>query len=81
MRLTEKNGEIYLEHRGMALKLDGRDRLHVAKMTPMGRKVYFTHKGKELRTRRPDDPEGAILLEWSRMRAREWAFPVLVVLD
>lgn len=78
MRLAIREDEICLEHNGASIRLDGRDRLHIVKMTPLGRKVYFGNKGKELRARRRDDPVGLILLEWSRLPAREWAFPFLL---
>ena len=78
MNLAAREDGVYLEHQGRSVRLDGRDRLFVTKMTPMGRKVHFTMKGKQLRARRHDDPEGGILLDWSKLRAREWAFPVLV---
>lgn len=78
MRLSAREDGVVLEHNGAFIRLDGRDRLHVVKMTPLGRKVYFSNKGKQLRLRRSEDPEGLILLEWSRLPAKEWAFPVLV---
>jgi hypothetical protein len=78
MRLAVLEEAVFLEHNGASIRLDGRDRMHVLKMTPLGRKVYFGNKGKELRARRRDDPVGLILLEWSRLPAREWAFPYLV---
>ena len=78
MNLAARGEEFYLEHQGRSIRLDGRDRLLVVKMTPLGRKVHFANKGKQLRRLRRDDPEGLILLEWSKMPPRDWAFPVLV---
>lgn len=78
MRLAIRGEDVFLEHNGASIRLDGRDRLHVAKMTPLGRKVYFVNKGKVLRAHRRDDPVGLILSEWSGLPAREWAFPFLV---
>ena len=78
MRVSKRDDGVVLEHNGASIRLDERDRMHVAKMTPLGRKVYFSYKGKQLRLRQSQDPDGLILLEWSRMPAREWAFPVPV---
>ena len=77
MRLSAREDGVFLEHMGGRIRLDGRDRLHVVKMTPLGRKVYFNKKGKELRARRGDDPEGQLLFVWGRLPAREWAFPLV----
>jgi hypothetical protein len=77
MRLAAGEDGVFLEHQGGRIRLDGRDRLHVVKMTPLGRKVYFTKKCKEMRARRRDDPEAQLLSEWSRLPPREWAFPLV----
>lgn len=76
MNLAVRGEELHLEHQGRSIRLDGRDKLSVVKMTPLGRKVHFANKGKQQRLGRPDDPEGLILLEWSKLPPREWAFPV-----
>lgn len=78
MNLVARGEELYLEHQGQSIRLDGRDRLLVVKMTPLGRKVHFSNKGKQLRMRRRDDPDGLLLMEWSKLQPRDWAFPVLV---
>jgi hypothetical protein len=78
MNLAARGEELFLEHQGQGIRLDGRDRLLVAKLTPLGRKVHFVNKGKRLRLARSDDPEGLILREWSKLPPREWAFPVPV---
>jgi hypothetical protein len=76
MKLMSAPDGLRLEHQGRSILLDERDRLHLQRMTPMGRKVYFRRKGKIIRDARRDDPVAELLLAWSTMPAREWAFPV-----
>jgi hypothetical protein len=76
MNLVRAPDGLRLEHQGRSILLDDRDRLHLTRMTPMGRKVYFRRKGKIIRDAGREDPEADLLLSWSRMPAREWAFPV-----
>jgi hypothetical protein len=76
MKIVRAPDGLRLEHQGRSILLDERDRLHLARMTPMGRKVYFRRKGKLIRDSRREDPAADLLLAWSAMPAREWAFPV-----
>jgi hypothetical protein len=80
MNLAARSEDLFLEHQGQSIRLDRRDRMLVAKLTPLGRKVHFANKGKQLRLARRDDPEGLILREWSKLPPREWAFPMPVAM-
>lgn len=77
MRIVIAEGERFLEHHGERLRLSPEDWLHVVKMTPMGRKVYFQNKSKQLKQLGNIPAEGEVLLAWSRLPVREWRFPCL----
>ena len=77
MRLLVTEEGRFLEHQSRRVRLDERDLRHLAKMTPMGRKVYFRKKGKDIRLLGKGDSEAEALLAWSLLPVREWDFPCL----
>ncbi len=77
MKILTVDEERFLEHHSARIRLSPEDWLHLVKMTPLGRKVYFQNKGKNIRSREKEDPEGEILLAWSRLPVREWDFSCL----
>lgn len=77
MRMEACESGTYLEHGGRSFKLDARDVSRLPKLTPLGRKVYFRRKAMDLRSRHVGDPGAALLLEWTRLLAREWSFAPL----
>ncbi|MDB5047327.1 MAG: hypothetical protein JWO30_398 [Fibrobacteres bacterium] len=78
MKLVTTPEGPFLEHQGRSIRLDERDLLHLTRMTPLGRKVYFARKGKVILAVRTQDAEAELLLAWSRMPAREWSFPASI---
>lgn len=74
MNVIIVSGVPKLERLGTSFALDAADWNHLRRMTPMGRKVYFRRKAKSLLSSRPEDPRVALLLEWTCLPAREWAF-------
>lgn len=76
MKLVEGPDGRWLECRGDRFRLDHVDWLHLRKMTPLGRKVWFRHRARELGRQPGAAEESALLLAWSGLPAREWDLPL-----
>jgi hypothetical protein len=76
VKLVEGPDGRWLECGEGRFRLEGADWLHMRKRTPLGRKVWFRHRAKEL-SRQPGCAEdSALLLAWSGLPAREWDIPI-----
>ncbi len=76
MKLRHGGDSTHLEHEGREIRVDGTDLLYLVRMTPMGRKVYYRNKAKQILRDRGADSEAEIMLQWCSLPAQEWAFGI-----
>jgi hypothetical protein len=74
MRLLRLPDALYLEHDGRRVPVDDTDLFYLVRMTPLGRKVYYRNKAKEILSARAGDSSAETLLEWYRLPAQDWSF-------
>lgn len=76
MKLLRQSGSLFLEHEGRRVPVDATDLFHLVRMTPLGRKVYFRNKAKEILQRSGPDVSAQILIEWYLLPAQDWSFGI-----
>ena len=74
MNLVRRGDGVHLEHEGRSVPVDAADLSYLARMTPLGRKVYLRNKAKGLVDDALRGECARTLLEWWRLPASEWSF-------